>query len=150
MTNKTVLKGTYCLLINLKTDQIIEIGRNGKICFNKGFYVYVGSAMNSLEGRIRRHLRKEKKLHWHVDYLLNNPHSEIIGVYLSDDEVKHECEFASCVVREGVGIHGFGCSDCRCDSHLIYFSSTAEADSACKKTFEKIGLKLNKWDDLQA
>ena len=148
MANKTVLKGTYCILINLKTDQIIEIGRKGKISFDNGCYVYVGSAMNSLEARIRRHLRKDKKMHWHVDYLLDNPSSQIIQVFFSDDGVKHECELATHIAGKGTGIQGFGCSDCKCHSHLIYFSNIDEAENACKNTFKNSDLKLKELDDL--
>lgn len=144
MAPKKIRKGTYCLLIQLKNDQIIQIGKKGKISFKKGYYVYVGSAMNSLDGRIRRHLGNEKKLHWHVDYLLENPQSEIMDVYLSDDGVKHECELAKHVITEGVGIPDFGCSDCKCNSHLIYFSSVSGADTACKDSFKKMKLTLNK------
>lgn len=150
MGNKTVRKGTYCLLVSLKTDQIIEIGKKGEINFNKGYYVYVGSAMNSLEGRIRRHLRKEKKLHWHVDYLLNNSKAEIVDVYLSDNEIKHECDVANYIAGNGIEIKDFGCSDCKCNSHLIYFDSIAEAGSACRNAFKKLGLKLNKLEDTMA
>ena len=38
--------------------------------FKKGCYGYMGSALNGLEQRVRRHLSTQKKLHWHVDYLL--------------------------------------------------------------------------------
>ena len=67
MAKKTILKGTYCILIDLKVDQSIEIGKKGEIQFKSGFYVYVGSALNSLGGRIKRHLRPTKKMHWLVD-----------------------------------------------------------------------------------
>ncbi len=144
MTPKKIRKGTYCLLIQLKNDQTILIGKKGKIDFNKGYYVYVGSALNSLDGRIRRHLGNEKKLHWHVDYLLENPQSEIVDVYLSDDGVKHECELATCIASEGVEIPDFGCSDCKCNSHLVYFFSLFEADTVCKDSFNKMGLTLGK------
>lgn len=148
MGNKTVLKGTYCLLIYLKTDQTIQIGKKGEIIFKKGYYVYVGSAMNSLGGRIRRHLRKNKKLHWHVDYLLDNPQSQITEVYFSDDGIKHECDMAFHIAGEGSKIQGFGCSDCKCNSHLIYFSSLVEAECACNGAFKKMGLKFHKMKDL--
>ncbi|BDZ67742.1 GIY-YIG nuclease family protein [Methanobacterium ferruginis] len=148
MTEKILRKGTYCLLINLKTNQLIQIGRKGKINFNKGCYVYVGSAMNSLEGRIRRHLRKDKKMHWHVDYLLDNPSSHIVQVFFSDDGVKHECDLATYIAGEGTGIQGFGCSDCKCHSHLIYFSKIDEAEDACENGFKNSDLKLKELDDL--
>jgi Uri superfamily endonuclease len=65
-----ILKGSYVLLIELEQDSNIKVGALGKIHFSKGHYVYVGSAMNGIEGRVRRHLRDEKKTRWHVDYFL--------------------------------------------------------------------------------
>ncbi len=44
MTNKTTLKGTYCILMDLISNQSISIGKLGEIEFKKGYYVYVGSA----------------------------------------------------------------------------------------------------------
>ncbi|NYB51147.1 MAG: GIY-YIG nuclease family protein [Methanobacteriaceae archaeon] len=145
MTHKTIRKGTYCIFIQLKKGQVIQIGKLGKINFHKGYYVYVGSAMNSLDGRIQRHLGNSKKLHWHIDYLLENPQSEIMGVYLSDDGVKHECEIATQIALQGVEIPNFGSSDCKCKSHLIYFASAFEADFSCRSAFEKLGLQLGKF-----
>jgi Uri superfamily endonuclease len=44
------MKGCYCLIIKLNNDRTVKIGKKlGKIEFKKGYYVYVGSAMNSLE-----------------------------------------------------------------------------------------------------
>ena len=54
------MKGSYILVIELKEEKIIQIGKLGKIHFKKGFYVYIGSALNGLEQRITRHLIKEK------------------------------------------------------------------------------------------
>ena len=64
------MKGSYCLIINVEKDTKIKIGKKlGIINFKKGCYVYVGSAMNSLESRVKRHLSDNKKKHWHIDYL---------------------------------------------------------------------------------
>ncbi|MBP1946437.1 Uri superfamily endonuclease [Methanobacterium petrolearium] len=104
--------------------------------------------MNSLEGRIRRHLRNDKKMHWHVDYLLDNPSSHIVQVFFSDDGVKHECELATYIAEEGKGIQDFGCSDCKCHSHLIYFSNIDETEDACKNAFRNSALKLKELDEL--
>ncbi len=144
MGSKTIRKGTYCLLIHQKSDKKIVIGKKGKIDFDRGYYVYVGSAMNSLDGRIRRHLSNDKKLHWHVDYLLNNPKSSIKEVYFSDDGVKHECDLANNIAEEGKEVQGFGCTDCKCNSHLIYFFNIDDAEYAIFSAFKKIGLERKK------
>jgi len=115
------MKGVYVLLIELKTDKEIEIGKLGKLFFKKGFYAYVGSALNNLEKRIQRHLSLEKKMHWHVDYLLN--YANITDVFYKETNEKIECNVARKLARNLKGINGFGCSDCNCQSHLFYGSN---------------------------
>ena len=65
-----MLKGIYTLLIKLDKPQAITIGKLGSVSFPAGYYAYVGSALNGLESRIVRHLKKEKSFHWHIDYFL--------------------------------------------------------------------------------
>ena len=62
--------GAYILLTHLAQGEEIEVGRLGTFLFCRGEYAYVGSAMGGLDARVARHLRAEKKLHWHIDYLL--------------------------------------------------------------------------------
>ena len=79
------MKGSYCLITNLKKDTRIKIGKKlGIISFKKSCYVYVGSAMNSLESRVKRQLSDNKKKHWHIDYLLLNKNTEIEKVYTKE------------------------------------------------------------------
>ena len=88
---KKILKGTYCLIIHLSKDTTIEVGKRGSINFSKGYYVYVGSALNSLESRLKRHLSHNKKLFWHVDYLLESSNAVIDEIVFVVDENKWEC-----------------------------------------------------------
>jgi Uncharacterized conserved protein len=148
MVRKTILKGTYCLLIDLNRNESIGIGKKGEIQFKKGVYVYVGSALNSLEGRIRRHLRKNKKMHWHVDYLLDNSSSRVIDVFFNVDGVKHECELAREISVSGDGVGGFGCSDCKCPAHLFYFKNESLATLNCLEGFKKLKLEVKTLEDL--
>ncbi len=55
------MKGCYCLIINVESENTIKIGKKLNIQFDKGYYIYVGSAMNSLMAIIKRHLSDEKK-----------------------------------------------------------------------------------------
>ncbi|MBI4813391.1 MAG: GIY-YIG nuclease family protein [Methanobacterium sp.] len=142
MVRKTILKGTYCLIIDLNQKISIEIGKKGEIQFKRGCYVYVGSALNSLEGRIKRHLRQNKKIHWHVDYLLDSPHTQVTEVFYSDDGVKHECELAAQIALKGAEIKGFGCSDCKCPAHLFYFQNESQAILNCLDGFKKLKLEV--------
>lgn len=110
------------LLISLCKDSEIGVGSLGKTVFGKGDYAYVGSAMNSLEKRIERHARKEKKMFWHVDYLLSSPAAELQKVFAKHSGKKEECETANAIAKIGLPVPGFGCSDCKCRSHLFKIS----------------------------
>lgn len=112
------MKGSYTLILELKKDKEIQIGKLGKIIFRKGFYVYVGSALGGLESRISRHLRNSKKIHWHIDYLLE--HSKIIDIFYTENDFKEECNLAKKFEEKLLPIPHFGCSDCDCDSHLFF------------------------------
>jgi Uri superfamily endonuclease len=87
-------------------------------------YAYVGSAQNSIELRVARHQRKEKRLFWHIDYLLNDGSVKVEAVYVADGLKADECRIAREIVANGaVPALGFGCSDCCCKSHLFHVSS---------------------------
>ena len=115
-------KGAYCLCIEIREDIAVEVGALGSITFPKGEYVYVGSALNSLKPRIERHILTSTGdhniAHWHIDYLLREPAASIQKVYIVETEEKLECIIAREVSEHGQPVRGFGCSDCRCVSHL--------------------------------
>ena len=122
-----VLRGTYCLCISLGRALELEVGALGMIGFDPGLYVYVGSALNGLETRVRRHIRTSRgdyrATHWHVDYLLREPEVEIGGVYVLLSDLREECRIAGEILKLGTSVKGFGCSDCRCESHLFRVDS---------------------------
>ena len=131
------MKGCYCLIISMKKTDKVKIGHLYEdYKFNKGYYVYIGSAMNSLTARIKRHISDDKKLHWHVDYLLKNKNTDIREVIFNVSDKKIECELASEIARDGVEIDRFGCSDCNCNSHLIYFKRKRDAVNSVKNAYE--------------
>ena len=108
--------------LSLQEGQRLTVGKLGGASFPKGFYVYVGSAQKNLSQRIERHLRKEKSLHWHIDYLL--PHAKILSIQIFKASKEWECRLSRRLAGlEGAGIimKGFGASDCKCPSHLYYF-----------------------------
>ena len=148
MVKKVILKGTYCLIIHLSRDTTIQIGKLGSFDFCEGFYVYVGSALNSLESRLKRHLKDDKKLFWHVDYLLADLNADLVEIVFAVDDGKWECAIASNVGVEGVGIKGFGCSDCKCTSHLFKFDDLEGSVGVCINSFKKLLLKPKKLEDL--
>ena len=114
------LSGVYVVIAELPESVDIRIGRRRKDRFETGFYGYVGSALNNLKKRIERHKSKEKKMHWHIDYLLS--HARVLDIKTIITDKKIECKLAGKVKEiSDEGINGFGCSDCNCSSHLLYF-----------------------------
>lgn len=109
---------TYQLLIEVAHPLRATIGQLGKFAFPAGRYIYTGSARSNFEARIARHLRREKTLRWHIDYLLAVPGVHVVGVrrYVED-----ECAINR-ATPGSIPNPGFGASDCRmgCGSHLKY------------------------------
>jgi len=114
--------GIYLFLMELDEDRTIQIGALGEIDFSKGFYCYVGSAKIGLSKRIDRHKRQRKAMHWHIDYLRTA--TRVVGSWPVRSALVAECELAQMVgsIAE-CSVGQFGSSDCRCESHLFYFSS---------------------------
>ena len=112
------MKGSYVLLIRLTEEQTIIAGRLKTSCFPAGCYAYVGSAMNGFKARLNRHLSGDKKLHWHIDYLLEK--AAISQIILCETEDRIECVIAQALSGQFDSIPGFGSSDCNCRSHLFF------------------------------
>jgi len=119
------IPGTYALILHLsnKLGQI-EIGKLGHFAFDAGFYVYVGSAFGpgGLKARLRRHLRTDKPLHWHIDYL--RPHAELVEMWIFENPENQECRWGATLSNmkgASIPVTGMGSSDCPCKSHLVYF-----------------------------
>jgi Uri superfamily endonuclease len=138
--------GVYSLLIELKKNQKIKIGNLGKFEFPKGFYIYTGSAMNSLEKRIDRHLRKNKKKFWHIDYLLSNKNAQVISILKIKTKERIECKLNKEIFKNLKGkilIKKFGSSDCNCKSHLIYLGNKIQQNQII---FDEIVERFNRFD----
>lgn len=109
---------TYQLKIHLGKPVRLTIGKLGTYDFPAGDYTYTGSALRNMEARISRHLSRDKKLKWHIDYLLAAAEARITEV------IRHSVP--ECTVNQstpGISlVPHFGASDCRagCGSHLKY------------------------------
>jgi len=142
------MKGTYCLIISKNKTSSLKVGNlYQRHKFKQGFYVYIGSAMNSLIPRINRHLSNEKKLHWHIDYLLKNRYTNIREIIFTDSHKRIECQLANSISKDGEEIQGFGCSDCDCNSHLIYFKTKKEAIENIKQAYNQLNIRYYDLDD---
>ncbi|MDR0309224.1 MAG: GIY-YIG nuclease family protein [Candidatus Methanoplasma sp.] len=119
-----IRKGTYILILDMPETQV-RIGALGIFDIKEGSYCYVGSAMNGLDQRIGRHLSKEKKIRWHIDHLTKL--CSHIEAYESSQTLA-ECEIGR-IVRQSGGsdaVKGFGCSDCKCQTHLFILDSDSK------------------------
>jgi len=118
-------KGSYLLGLRLDQNVILTVGRLGRFTFPAGYYIYAGSARGpgGLPARLARHQRRQKRFHWHIDYLL--PHTCLVEVWTLVSERRLECTWAGAVGQMSgarVVAPRFGASDCRCPSHLLYFA----------------------------
>ena len=121
--------GTYALVFFLKDSLSLQIGKLGLHNFPPGYYVYTGSALGGLSGRLRHHLKSEKRLHWHIDYLLQE--ATAVEMWYSLGQLRLECIWNG-MVRDLPGstysVLGFGASDCRCSTHLTHFPTIPPFD----------------------
>ena len=113
-------EGIYVLVIQVEEDIEAKVGALGRKTFTKGFYAYVGSVQTNMGQRIKRHLASKKRRFWHIDYLLDNPKTKIIKVLFKEGDKTEECKTASYLSEKGELIASFGCSDCKCKSHLFH------------------------------
>jgi len=135
------MKGLYILLIELPEATVVQT-RNRVFNLNRGYYAYLGSAMGGREARIERHLSSERKHHWHIDFLLDK--AGIQAVISCETEKRAECLVAQ-HLADLAAVAGFGCSDCRCRSHLFYSKDFNELTTVAVRAFEAAGLKPVIW-----
>jgi Uri superfamily endonuclease len=133
-------KGVYVLLMKLEVTREINIGRLGLISFRPGGYAYVGSAMGSFKGRLGYHLKKNKKQHWHIDYLLES--AVISDVLTIETEVRLECAIARALGERFESIPGFGSSDCQCKSHLFFAPNAGELRLRATEILNLLAMQL--------
>ena len=132
------MKGVYLLLLQLDNSEQISVGRLGVQHFSKGFYAYVGSALNGIESRVNRHLSNNKKNFWHIDYLLDK--ARVFKVMLIPTEEKLECTLAMAFKKKLLCISRFGSSDCSCQGHLFFASKRLELEIWVEKVLSDLGL----------
>ncbi len=87
-----------------------------------GLYLYCGSARGpgGLAARLARHMRREKRAHWHVDQLTCA--GDVLGAWVFPGG--DECAVNATLEKFPTPLEGFGSSDCRhCRSHLRFWAS---------------------------
>lgn len=122
------MKGTYILILCLEYDTKIRVGKLGNMEFKPGYYIYIGSALNSIENRVERHFSRTKKLWWHIDYLTVKanplyaiciPESDSSPEISPYSGIKEECLIAKSLSELMDPVDKFGSSDCKCSAHLL-------------------------------
>ena len=104
--------------------------------------LYVGSALNSVEKRIARHFRREKKKHWHIDYITSQIQPKV-AVFLRDKRKLEDaiaCEFLS--NPSLLPVPRFGASDSPLYTHLFWGRDYHETLTIVIRILKKIGGKM--------
>jgi len=132
--------GTYTLLIELDSAATIDVGALGELSFDAGWYAYVGSAQGPGGfSRVQRHRElaagERTVRHWHLDHLLGHPSAAIDWVCQTAG-VDGECTVAGTL--EGERVPAFGCSDCSCDSHLVYRGSREPLVTSVERAHDRL------------
>jgi Uri superfamily endonuclease len=129
--------GAYVLVIALDNPLEPAIMALPGAALAAGRYAYCGSARGpgGLRARVRRHLRRDKPMHWHVDRLTLAGRIVAIGVAPSASE----CDLLSRILEApGVSVPapGFGSSDCRrCRAHLVAVPAGFDAGQVAGVSF---------------
>ncbi|MCL5025829.1 MAG: GIY-YIG nuclease family protein [Chloroflexi bacterium] len=138
------MRGFYCLVISLDRDVELALGRRGRALFPAGTLVYSGSALGGVEARVARHVRSEKRTHWHIDYLL--AHATVIEVWAGRSDERLECLCARLLQTlpgAMLPFSRFGASDCRCAGHLVWLPARPRmADLALRLAVARPGTEL--------
>jgi sugar fermentation stimulation protein A len=122
--------GTYVLVLRLARRTTLSVGALGDVQFERGYFTYVGSARRGLRPRLSRHISREKRKKWHIDWLTTSPNFEPVAA-ATTGRVGLECKIARMLsTRADARVKGFGCSDCGCESHLAHFPDASSVYSA--------------------
>lgn len=130
--------GVYVLLVQLQ-EQPVSVGRLGPRLLSGGYYAYVGSALGGLRRRLLRYLKPQKKSHWHIDHLLTV--GDLYTILWAETGQRQECQLAAGLGERLALVKGFGCSDCRCPSHLFFTSAPDELERQVLAAFAQAGLQ---------
>jgi len=95
--------------------------------------------LSGLQSRLRRHFRAEKRYYWHIDYLSGE--GSIQNVSYAETTEKKECDLANRLSLKLPAVAGFGCSDCRCRSHLFFHPERRPLEKLVDDAFLSLGLK---------
>jgi Uri superfamily endonuclease len=120
--------GAYALWLHFASPLDVRVGKISATTLPAGDYLYCGSARGpgGLRARLARHMRKDKRAHWHVDQLTLA--GDFLGAFIL--EGGDECALNAALADLPIPIAGFGSSDCRrCAAHLRFLPKGAALPS---------------------
>lgn len=122
--------GSYILWLSIPSAVRLPVGALGVMTFPAGLYGYVGSALGSggVAARVARHLRRERRNHWHIDYLTGRYPVREVWFAHATERLEHQWAARLAATGGTVISPGFGASDCHCAAHLLRFSAMPEFD----------------------
>lgn len=124
------VEGIYALILYLRKEQTLRIGRLGVFYFPVGWYVYVGSAHGGggVQKRTDRHRKNNisKKKKWNIDFFRSK--ARLCEIWFSHASQVFECEWAHafCKMQEAmIYAEKFGANDCYpyCETHFLQFET---------------------------
>lgn len=128
------------MAVKLEKGQRIKVAKLPEAHYPAGFYLYVGRAKRGLRKRVDRHLRRDKKNFWHIDYFLREAGVMDVWIKLNSfDECRTVSQIRKFSENSGIPQKKFGASDCRCPGHLVYLLEFDDLRNLRKKLkFERI------------
>jgi len=111
--------GAYALLLRLEAPLAVEAARRGAT-LQAGLYIYCGSARGpgGMRARLARHMRRDKRPHWHIDQLTRAGRVEGAWVEPGGDE----CALNRALSHLPIALAGFGATDCPvCAGHMRFW-----------------------------
>ncbi|MGB9806058.1 MAG: GIY-YIG nuclease family protein [Thermoproteota archaeon] len=144
---KEIGKGSYSIILKLNSNKKLKVGALKTIFLSRGFYVYNGSAygVGGLLSRIKHHLEKRKRLHWHIDYLTSNSECKVLRIIVCKKRnLERDVSLEMLKEREFIGIPKFGSTDDKvAKTHLFLIKANSEGEALKKveKVYKKIGIR---------
>ncbi|UCD96055.1 MAG: GIY-YIG nuclease family protein [Candidatus Bathyarchaeota archaeon] len=134
-------RGSYILILDIKEQTQVKFRVLREQTFCPGRYAYTGSALGiystNLSHRLLRHLKGNKKKHWHIDHLLSHPNVRIAGIIAILSDQRLECkinQFIESNLGGAILVSGFGSSDCsHCRSHLLLLRNDVQTRTLLTK-----------------
>lgn len=134
------MRGSYILIISVGRSVWFKPGSLRRVRLPPGCYVYVGSAMGpgGFEKRVLRHLRRNKRARWHIDYLTRLRSVKVVSIIYTP--LPHgESRLTRILSSSGFVkvVKGFGATDSPSDfAHLLF------SKEGLRKTVRRIGLAM--------